>query len=126
MAMGVSRNIMKEKINKKFLISVICSSVVILITVAFFVVLLIKTDRKRYDEVCNHIPTQNWLEEDLEDVFLTKLVDVSDIEPNGKGSIVVKARANYDNNYYDYVCLFEVNGKLGYSYQWKLKRYMLC
>lgn len=117
---------MKEKINKKFLISVICCSVLILITVAFFVVLVIKIDRKRYDEVCNSIPTQNWLEEDLEDVFLTKLVDVSDIELNGKGCIVVKARANYDNNYHDYICVFEVNGKLGYSYQWKLERYIPC
>ena len=67
MAMGVSRNIMKEKINKKFLISVIFCSVLILITVVFFVVFVIKTDRKRYDEVCNSIPTQNWLEEDLEE-----------------------------------------------------------
>jgi hypothetical protein len=125
MAMEISRNIMKGKINKNFLISVICCSILILITVAFLV-FVIKTDRGKYDEVCNNIPTQVWLEEDLENVFLTKLVDVSDIELNGKGCIVVKARANYDNNYYDYICVFEVNGKLGYSYQWKLKRYILC
>ena len=123
--MEISRNIMKGKINKNFLISVICCSILILITVAFLV-FVIKTDRGKYDEVCNSIPTQNWLEEDLEDVFLTKLVDVSDIELNGKGCIVVKARANYDNNYHDYICVFEVNGKLGYSYQWKLERYIPC
>lgn len=117
---------MKEKINKKFSIAGICCIILILITFAFFVVLVIKIDKKRYDEVCNNIPSQNWLEEDLEDVFLTKLVDVSAIKSNGKGCIVVKARANYDNNYYDYICVFEVNGKLGYSYQWELKKYIIC
>lgn len=117
---------MKEKTDKKFLIIEICCIILILIAFAFFVVFVIKTKRKRYDEACNNIPSQNWLEEDLEDVFLTKLVDVSDIELNGKGCIIVKARANYDNNYCDYICVFKVNGKLSESPQWELKRYIKC
>ena len=77
--------------------------------------------KNRYNEAINNHPDFNWLEEDLEDVFMTKFVDVSqehiDFEKD-ELYCVVKANGLYFKVHYVLVNRNFVN------WEWEYDRYI--
>lgn len=90
----------------------------------FLIVMLVKLDIKRYDEACSNPPSEVWIEEDLEMVFLTTQVNVLEIENQSDGVLIVKVRIYDEGAYRTYRCLYEVKRyELAY-YTWELVRYV--
>ena len=62
----------KRSLIKGFIIIVLIGILIIGTIITTFVIV----GKNRYNEAINNPPDFNWLEEDLEDVFMTKFVDV--------------------------------------------------
>ena len=97
-------------------------SVIALVVICLF--LIVRLDRKRYDEVCSNPPSKIWIEEDLEMVFLTTQVHVLEIDDQSDGVLIVKVRIYDEGAYRIYHCLYEVKRyRLSY-YTWEFVRYV--
>ena len=86
--------------------------------------LMVMLDIKRRDEAYLNPPDKVWLEEDLEEIFLTTQVNVIEIVDNGRGSLIVKVRIYDDGAYHIYRCLYEVKRYQLSYYTWELIRYV--
>lgn len=96
--------------------------VIVLVVICLF--LIVRLDRKRYDEACSNPPSKVWIEEDLEIVFLTTQVNVLEIENHSDGVLIVKVRIYNEGAYRIYRCLYEVKRyRLSY-YTWEFVRYV--
>lgn len=95
---------------------------IVLVIICLF--LIVRLDRKRYDEACSNPPSEVWIEEDLEMVFLTTQVHVLEIDDQSDGVLIVKVRIYDEGAYRIYRCLYEVKRyRLSY-YTWELVRYV--
>lgn len=97
-------------------------SLIALIGISIFWIVML--DIKRRDEAYLNPPDKVWLEEDLEEIFLTTQVNVLEIVENRAGSIIVKARIYDEGAYRIYHCLYEVKRYQLSYYTWELIRYV--
>lgn len=112
---------MKRKTKNIIFIIYILSMIVLS---AISILLIVKLDNKRRDEAYSNPPDKAWLEEDLEEIFLTTQVNVLEIVENSTGSIIVKVRIYDDGAYRIYHCLYEVKRHELSYYVWELIRYV--
>ena len=96
----------------------------LIVLIGISILLIVKLDIKRRDEAYSNPPDKVWLEEDLEEIFLTTHVNVIEIVDNGRGSLIVKARIYDDGAYRIYHCLYEVKRYQLAYYTWELIRYV--
>ena len=107
----------KRSLIKGFIIIVLIGILIIGTIITTFVIV----GKNRYNEAINNPPDFNWLEEDLEDVFMTKFVDVFqeriDYE---KEEIYCVAKAN--GLYFKVHYVLEVRNFV--NWEWKYDRYI--
>lgn len=98
-------------------------SVFILIMACVF--FIVKVDIKRYAETCANPPSEFWIEEDLEMVFLTTQLYVMDIDNQGDGLLIVKVKLYDEGTYHTYRCLYKVKRKRPCgNFVWEFERYV--
>lgn len=104
------------------LIVVICiSAIVLIILVTFWVTKSISS----YNECVKLVPPTSWFEEDLEKIFFTNRVYVTDIDDKRDGSIVVEIYILTFNDYREYHrCLYSVKSRDSFNWHWALVKYI--
>jgi hypothetical protein len=107
----------KRNFIKQLIIIVLTGILIIGTIITTFVIV----GKNRYNEAINNPPDFNWLEEDLEDVFMTKFVDVPQAHIDfEKRELYCVAKANglYYKVHYVLVVRNFVN------WEWKYDRYI--
>ena len=100
--------------------------IIVLSLIAFAMVcvfLISKLDIKRYGETCSNPPSEFWIEEDLEMVFLTTQVNVLEMD-DYDGDLIVKIRLYDEGAYRTYRCLYKVKRIWIGVFEWKFERYV--
>lgn len=97
-------------------------SLIVLVAICIFLIVIL--DIKRYDEACSNPPSEVWIEEDLEMVFLTTQVHVLEIDDQSDGVLIVKVRIYDEGAYRIYRCLYEVKRYMLSYYAWEFVRYV--
>lgn len=112
---------MKRKTKNIIFIIYILSMIVLS---AISILLIVKLDNKRRDEAYSNPPGEGWLEEDLEEIFLTTQVNVLEIETHSDGHLIVKVCIYDEDAYRIYRCLYEVKRYQLAYYTWEFVRYV--
>ena len=110
-----------ERTSKNLFLIVILFLTILSVTVVCFIVQL---DKKRYDKICSNPPSEFWIEEDLEMVFLTTQVNVLETDDLGDGLLIVKVRIYDEGAYRIYRCLYKVERRYVADFFWKFERYV--
>lgn len=103
------------------IILAICFAVVTLVAL---VTLWVKKSKSNYNDCINNFPSF-WIDEELEDVFLTNGVYVLDIDDDGEGFVIVEINVSEPNGgdrYYR--CLYKVKSHDSFNWHWELVRYI--
>jgi len=105
----------------QFIKEIVIIVLVGILIVGAFITLLIIVGKNRYNDAISNPPSINWIEEDLEDIFMTKSVDVQkehvDFEKE-EIYCVVKANGLYFKVHYVLINRDFVNWK------WEYDRYI--
>ena len=111
----------EQREKRKFIIELIIVLLIGISLIGTIITTNIIAGKNRYNDAINNPPDMNWLEEDLEDVFMTKNVDVQlehiDFE---KEELYCVAKAN---GLYFKVHYVLVNSNFVY-WEWKYDRYI--
>lgn len=111
----------KQEEKRDFIKGIIIIVLIGILVIGTLITTTIIVGKNRYNEAISNPPDINWLEEDLEDVFMTKFVDVQqehiDFEKK-ELYCVVKANGLYFRVHYVLVVRDFVNWK------WKYDRYI--
>lgn len=91
---------------------------------AILVTFWIKKSIENYNECIDNIPSEIWLEEDLEETFLTTDVYVLDIDDMGDGMIVVLIKIWIHDQEQYYRCLYKLKSFDSFNWHWKLVKYV--
>ncbi len=111
----------EQEENRKFIIEVVIIILVGILIIGAFITLFINIGKNRYNEAINNPPSINWIEEDLEDIFMTKFVDVQEEHIDFEKEeiyCVVKANGLYFKVHYVLVNRYFVN------WEWEYDRYI--
>lgn len=112
------RELQEEKRN--FIKRIIIIALIGILIIGTLITTTIIVGKNRYNEAINNPPDINWLEEDLEDVFMTKFVEVSEYidYENEELYCVAKANGLYFKVHYVLVVRDFIN------WEWKYDRYI--
>ena len=112
----------EQKEKSKFIKGIIIMALIEILSIGTLITTAIIVGKNRYNEAINNPPDINRLEEDLEDVFMTKFVDVQEEYIDfGKEELycVVKANGLYFKVHY-----VLVNRDFFINWEWKYDRYI--
>lgn len=107
--------------DKGFYIGVTIMIVIAIIIGIACIWLLIDKSNENKQEVMTNLPAESWFEEDLEEQLLSRSITVSEIQCNADTLIVV-ARANYDNATGYYRCQYRLKNYMVACWYWEYVR----
>lgn len=108
--------------DKRFYIGITVAIVIsISIGIACIWFTIDKSNKNRY-EVMTNLPSESWFEEDLEDWLLSKDIIVTNIYHNYADTLIIVAKASYDNAVRTFRCQYQLKNCYIICWYWEYVR----
>lgn len=108
--------------NKGFYIGItVTIAISVLIGIACIWFTIDKYKKNKY-EVMTNLPLESWFEEDLEKQLLTKEITVTEIYHNYADTLIIVAKASYDNAVRTFRCQYQLKNCYIICWYWEYVR----
>ena len=88
------------------------------------IIIIAYVDKETYGETCSSPPSEFWIQEDLEFIFLTTELSVLEMD-DYDGDLIVKICIYEEGAYRIYRCLYQVKRIWIGAFEWKFERYVV-